>query len=43
MYLADGRTSTTPYVILNKIKQLNGELGNKVVILTYGIGNGKWE
>ncbi|KAI0211084.1 VWFA and cache domain-containing protein 1 [Lamellibrachia satsuma] len=39
LYLADGRTSTTPGVILDKIKQLNGELGNKVVILTYGIGN----
>ena len=43
MYLADGGASTTAGVILGKIKQLNGDLGNKVVILTYGIGSSKWE
>ena len=41
LFLADGGAPTTDEVILNKIGELNGDLRNEVVILTYGIG-GKW-
>ena len=43
MFVTDGGAYTDPDFILKLIAYLNGQLHNEVVILTYGIGNGKLE
>ena len=41
LFLTDGGALKEDVVILERIADFNEKLGNEVVILTYGIGNGK--